>query len=232
MSAVLACPNVVVDLNRPSKEQMQEDERLAARAEPVARLFTWDPSAVSLGRSQPIPMWLKLAQQAGLTECVRRPTAGGLAFHGSDVSIAVVAPRGVRLHPLLRFMCELCMRLCESQGVDAQIVDAPGNERIECCLTATSSPFSVLIEARKVAGFAIRRYPESFLVQGSLLVACPSAHLLEAMPSALLEEFQQRAMPLLGWQKSRQEDAAAEIAKRWALMWTESWQQFVEIDAL
>ncbi|MBI3009658.1 MAG: hypothetical protein HYY57_01575 [Candidatus Omnitrophica bacterium] len=49
------------------------------------------------------------------------------------------------------------------------------------------------------------------------------------MPSALLEEFQQRAMPLLGWQKSRQEDTAAEIAKRWALMWAESWQQFVEI---
>ena len=85
---------VIVGGPQTAAEQMATDARLAEEAIPTIRLFTWSPPAVSLGWKQPCPDWLRGDRWAASPcEFVERPTGGGIAFHGSDLSLAVVIPR-------------------------------------------------------------------------------------------------------------------------------------------
>ena len=209
-----------------AEQHMAFDEMLARRAEPVARFFTWTPPAVSLGWKQPHPAWLDPARwsAAGLA-LAERPTGGGIAVHGSDLSLAVVIPRalGIPLSTLMRTVCESAVRLCRSYGADAEpLMDAPAEGRITYCLTEPS-PYAVMVEARKVAGFALRRYPQSWLIQGSLLVRPVPPVLDGAMPEQARRAYAARAIPLAEAvaQTVTEMDAAVLWAHHWAAWWEE-----------
>jgi lipoate-protein ligase A len=67
-------------------------------------------------------------------------------------------------------ICHAVNRLCRTFGVEAAselAVEQP--RRISICL-AEPSPYAIVASGRKLAGLALRRYPASWLVQGSLLV--------------------------------------------------------------
>lgn len=218
---------IVLDGDARAEEHMPLDETLARRAEPAARFFTWAPAGISLGWKQPRPAWLDPARwaAAGLT-LTERPTGGGLAVHGSDCSIAVVIPRALNipLAALMRSVCESTTRLCRSYGVDAQVLlDAPAEGRITYCLTELS-PYAVLVGTRKVAGFALRRYPQSWLIQGSLLVRPLPRVLAEAMPEAARRVYASRAVSLseAAGRTVREPDAMARWAGHWAAWWDEA----------
>jgi len=190
---------ILIDQPRTGAEHMAFDERLAGEGIPTVRFFTWEPAAVSLGWKQPEPEWLgALPRRSSELEVVERPTGGGIAFHGSDLSLAVVAPRalGLSLHTLMSVICESTARLCGLFGIDATCrLEAINAERITYCLTQ-ESPFSICVDGYKVAGFALRRYPESWLIQGSLLIR-PLLHALaHAMPPDVMARLSARAIPL------------------------------------
>ena len=204
--------------------QMARDVELAQGGRQTARFFLWGPPAVSLGWKQPLPEWLLGAQwQASGLELVERPTGGGIAFHGSDVSIAVIVPRAaeLRLSTLMRAVCESARRLCESYGVDAEsLIECGGGDRITVCL-AQESPYAVLIGGRKVAGFALRRYPESWLIQGSLLVRPIHSVLTDVLPKDVKRELAQRAVSLS--EAGEVSVTPRGVAERWAANWSSWW---------
>lgn len=222
---------VILDEARATDEQMAYDERLAGDTIPTVRLFLWNPPAISLGLEQAPPAWLTPARwrRAGLG-LVERPTGGGIALHGSDVSVAVIVPRpcSLSLPMLMRAVCESAIRLCGSYGVKASgVLDARHEGRITYCL-AEPSPYAVHVDGRKVAGFALRRFTRNWLVQGSLLVSRVPKRLAEAMPLAVMERLALRAHCLA--------DAAGEpispyeTAQRWAANWPEWWDEAVLMD--
>jgi lipoate-protein ligase A len=220
--------------------QMARDEALAREATPTLRLFSWDPPAVSVGRRQRAPAWLRATgwRAAGL-EWVERPTGGGLAVHGSDLSVAVVVPRALEL-PLSLLMSSVCQsaaRLCRTFGAPAEpLADVPGCGRVTACLAETS-PYAVVVSAppgiataevearRKLGGFALRRYPDTWLIQGSLLIEPLPSVLAQALPPSLARRLAERAVPLA--------EAAAEPADvpaamtRWAECWAGWWEEFL-----
>lgn len=178
---------------------MLVDEHLAREAIPTVRLFRWDPPACSLGWKQPAPAWLDVPGflAEGL-EVVERPTGGGAAFHGSDLSCAVVAPiRTNRSLPqLMARLCEAVTQACRSFGVEAhRQLDGPSVRRIAVCLTEPS-PYAIYAGRRKLAGFAVRRYRESWLVQGSLLVQPFPGALLRVLPVGVRASLARRALSL------------------------------------
>ena len=208
---------LLIDTQRSAAEQMAVDERLASDAIPTARFFRWDPPAISLGWKQLSPEWA-----AGL-DVVERPTGGGIAFHGSDVSWSVVLPRThiLSLHALMKTVCDSAMRVCASYGVPAEtLVDCPGPQRITYCLTQPSA-YAVLIGEQKVAGAALRRYPASWLIQGSLLVRPLPEQLRCALPAVVAAQLDQQAISL--------EQAAGhplneqQVIDRWAANWSAWW---------
>ena len=80
---------------------MAVDEALwrtaALRARPLLRVYGWDKPSVSFGYFQKFP-----ADLAGRYAIVRRPTGGGIVYHGDgvDTTYTVVVPPGHRLHAL------------------------------------------------------------------------------------------------------------------------------------
>ncbi|MDP3702826.1 MAG: hypothetical protein Q8R78_00335 [Candidatus Omnitrophota bacterium] len=203
---------------------MALDERLAVEARPNVRVFTWDSPAMSLGFKQEPPAWFDRAywQVDGL-ELVERPTGGGIAFHGSDVSISIVAPRPScpPIASLMRVVCESTVRLCGTYGLEAtSVLSVPQAKRVDYCLTQLS-PYAVFLAGRKIAGFALRRFPHSWLVQGSLLVRPLPELLAVALPQDVCDQLAERAVSL------------SEALGRWvdevdvAQRWTQEWDHAV-----
>src|SRR4051794_30414750 len=66
---------------------------VAAGADPVLRLYTWSPPALSLGRFQPeAEVERDRCRDLGV-EVVRRPTGGKALLHGADLTYAVALRR-------------------------------------------------------------------------------------------------------------------------------------------
>ena len=218
---------VIVDRGRASHEQMTFDEQLAREVLPTLRLFFWEPPAISLGWKQRLPEWLNLPQwrAAGL-DVVERPTGGGMAFHGSDLSFGVVIPRAwdVPLESQMSAICEVLVRLCHAYGVEARVeCEARTTSRVTYCL-AEPAPYSVRIAGRKVAGFALRRYTESWLIQGSLLLHSLPGALVSAVPQEVIERLRQHAVALAEVTSAplHQQDVAQRFANSWSVWWDEA----------
>lgn len=184
--------------DQPSAEaQMALDVDLAQQAGAVIRLFRWQRPSVSVGFKQHPPAWVQHAGAHGI-ELVERPTAGGVAVHGSDLSFSVVAPHDpeVPLDALLQSIAEALQGAMTELGVlTSWTHDAESRKRIEYCLTATS-PYALMVGSRKLCGLAVRRYPASWLVQGSMLVRELPKAFTRAMPPEVLASFQSRAISL------------------------------------
>ena len=209
---------------RSAAEQMACDEALARDAEPTTRCFLWDPPAISFGWKQALPYWFdrQRCAAAGL-EAVERPTGGGIAFHGSDLSLSVIAPRapGLSLAALTNAVCQSAVRLCRAYGAEAgPSCEERGKERVTYCL-CQESHYAVLVGGRKVGGFALRRYPEAWLIQGSLLIQPLPRALSEAIPDEVRRQLAARAIPLSETASSSVTASAA--AARWAESWSEWW---------
>lgn len=219
----------LLDEGRNASEQMAFDEALALKADPTVRVFFWQKPAISLGRNQPQPNWLEEKDWvSGGFESVERPTGGGMAFHGSDVSLSVVISRQIRipLATLMQVVCESVRSLCDQYEIDVQILRDVEGERSQMfyCLTETHSPYSCLINGRKVAGFALRRFPESWLIQGSLLINPIPKALQLALPQWLVKDIAHRATPLsevVGKLIDPHEVGQSWI-KHWSAWWEES----------
>jgi lipoate-protein ligase A len=202
---------------------MARDAALARGSLPAVRVFCWDPPAVSLGFRQARPEWLEgPAWRASGLEAVERPTGGGIAFHGSDVSIAVALSRrpGQLLEALLAAVGESAVALCESFGLAARWDATRQAEPIVYCL-AQRSPYAVQVGERKVAGFSLRRFPEAWLIEGSLLVAPLPRRLQHAVPAAVLAQLGARATSLADAAGARISEA--DVATRWARQWETWW---------
>jgi len=218
---------ILIDEGCSAAEQMARDVELAAEPIPTLRLFRWDPPAVSLGLKQPPPAWLGASGVAH----VERPTGGGIAVHGSDVSVAVILPRAfaLPLPTILRATCEATARLCRWYGAEAAtLLEAEGHERITYCLTDRSS-YAVLVGGRKIAGFALRRFPAAWLIQGSLLVRSLPGGLAQAMPADVLSQFRTRAISLA--EAAQHPVAEAEVMEAWGRQWPAWWEEITSLRA-
>jgi lipoate-protein ligase A len=96
-------------VDRPNaKEQMSFDEELAKEAHPALRFFRWATPALSLGFKQVLPSWIDemVLGRFGI-ELVRRPTGGGIAVHGSDISFSAVVPHllGLNMRDVMDMSC-------------------------------------------------------------------------------------------------------------------------------
>lgn len=189
--------------------QMAYDVGLAQEGTPARRLFRWRQPALSFGYRQRWPDWVRPdALAAAGVEAVERPTGGGMAVHGSDLSCSVVVPRaGTRLRPVLERLCESLAQACRSFRVEAEWdADALPTGRVAYCLTQ-DSPYAVTVAGRKVCGLAARAYAASWLIQGSLLVHRIPDAIQRVMPEPVRQAYDVRAICLDDAAGSRLDDS-------------------------
>ncbi len=209
--------------------QMAMDEALARTARATFRLFRWKRPAVSLGFKQPPPAWVEPGALAGQgIEVVERPTGGGIAIHGSDLSCSVVVPQEPRraLASLMEGVCEALAQGVRELGVEVEWVPDthPRHSRgLAYCLTEPS-PYALMVAQRKLCGLAIRRYQTSWLIQGSLLVGALPAVFAQVMPAEVSGAFQARAITLeeAAGRLVCEEDLSTALIGAWRRTWSMS----------
>ena len=138
----------------------------AQRGRPLLRVYLWERPAVSIGYFQKFP-----AQLVGQYDIVRRPTGGGLVYHGDDTTFTVVAPPDHRLHK---------MTTTEAYCVIHKAVAAALTQKSEISNLKFASPRGsyecfeqpvagdVVADGQKLAGGAQRRNRNGMLHQGSI----------------------------------------------------------------
>lgn len=130
------------------------------RSEPVLRLYTWEPAAITIGyfQSMAAEVDLEAARAAGV-DALRRVTGGGAVFHASEITYSLVVPEGHALAPadILESYGRICGGLVEGLsllGVEAAF--APIND--------------IVAGGRKVSGNAQTRKRGCLLQHGTLLL--------------------------------------------------------------
>ncbi len=145
---------------------------------PVLRFYRWRPATVTLGYAQSIykDLDLDVCFKAGL-DVVRRSTGGRAVLHDNEVTYAVIAPFNTGLFgnsilDCYRVISEVLQKTLVQLGLPAQLV--PGKLRDDSrsgtkaiCFTVPSQ-YELVINGRKVAGSAQKRYGRAFLQHGSI----------------------------------------------------------------
>jgi lipoate-protein ligase A len=147
----------------------------AQRGRPLLRVYGWMKPAVSIGYFQKFP-----AELAGSYEVVRRPTGGGLVYHGEDTTFTVVTPPGHELHRLhtadaYRRIHETIARIAGAKLHGAGNVPQASYECFQ-----RPVPGDVMMDGRKFAGGAQRRSKDGLLHQGSIAGKIDTKQLREA----------------------------------------------------
>ncbi|MFQ5532525.1 MAG: biotin/lipoate A/B protein ligase family protein [Candidatus Methylomirabilales bacterium] len=167
------------DEPRDGPTNMAIDEMLALGCDrgfspPTLRVYRWSVPTVSLGYNQPL-------HDVDLTACrhrgvpvVRRPTGGRALLHDQELTYSLVLPipRGSRgvlhdyqwiAHCLLLALRRLGVTATLNRG-DHFTGDAGG-----LCFLSPSR-YELTVNGRKLVGSAQRRFSQSLLQQGSLLI--------------------------------------------------------------
>jgi lipoate-protein ligase A len=170
----------------------------------LLRVYAWDKPSVSIGYFQKYP-----AQLAATHVIVRRPTGGGLVYHGEDTTITVVAPPGHALYRMSTgdayctvhkaIIAALELSGCGSALRGAMEVPvAPGKalphgpeltgRRYECFQKPVAG--DVVADGRKLAGGAQRRTKAGMLHQGSIAAGLSPEQVADGFRQALGATFQ------------------------------------------
>jgi lipoate-protein ligase A len=160
----------------------------AKRGRPLLRVYSWRKPAVSIGYFQKFP-----SQPAGTCAIVRRPTGGGVVYHGNDTTYTVVVPPG---HPLFELStaeayCALHKAVASALPLQSEIHVTPAQSpwgAYECFQKPVMG--DVVAEGKKLAGAAQRRTKWGLLHQGSIAAKLTAAQLKLAFRKTLGVEFE------------------------------------------
>jgi lipoate-protein ligase A len=194
-------------------ENMRRDRALLAAAEagadPVLRLFAFDPHGITLGASQNPERVLDLERCRGDgVPWAVRPTGGRAIFHAEEWTYALACPIA---HPewggsqALAYdrMSDLLVRSLRNLGVPADLGRPEGHDErsnAAACFASTTR-HEVTVHGAKLVGSAQRRTQRALLQQGSVLLADGHLRLADYVPhgDALRESLRRRAATAAAW---------------------------------
>ncbi len=171
---------VILDPPRPGTAQMAIDTAMASHAAEtgvvMVRVYTWQPPAVSLGRSQPAEeVRADVAAALGI-DIVRRPSGGRAIVHSPrDITYSIAAPRGDPIHEApveeaAARAASIVAGALRRLGVPAKTRGpTPYKPMGPICLLASGSG-DILVGNLKISGAAVLRGRRATLVHGVVLV--------------------------------------------------------------
>jgi lipoate-protein ligase A len=177
-------------------------------SKPVLRFYRWRPATVTLGYGQSISVDLDLevCLQAGF-DVVRRSTGGRAVLHDQEVTYAVIAPLngglfGESVLDCYRVISLILQKTLIRLGLPAQLVPgkprgAQQNPMKAVCFSAPSQ-YELVIEGRKVAGSAQKRFGQAFLQHGSIPIEM-DLDLLGRVLKVSTDASAQEALSTVGW---------------------------------
>ena len=163
-----------------AKMQMQIDQELldtlSSRTLPLLRTYSWQRKSITYGYFIDIDAYIDVekAEQLGY-DIARRPTGGGLLFHGADFSFTLALAAS---HP--KFVCDIVKSyqvinqalLRALQLPDAILHESEEKTYRHLCM-ATPTRYDLIWQKRKIGGSAQRRTKQGLIHQSSLFLQPP-----------------------------------------------------------
>src|SRR3989339_741602 len=144
--------------------------------QPVLRIYSWRPKAISLGYAQKVDREIDLAKAKALGwEVVVRPTGGGIVFHNEaevtySLNIALdnpLLPPGLIL--AYKKISAALIKALAYLGVDAEVAQVAARNESSLCFSFPAK-YEVVARGRKIIGSAQKRGRRALLQQGSIFV--------------------------------------------------------------
>ncbi len=150
----------IVDDAADAASNMAIDEAILASGTPTLRLYTWQPSALSIGYFQGIheEVDLEACRQHGV-DVVRRISGGGAVYHDrqGEITYSLVLPETA----LPRNVQQSCQRICTAIAAGLQ----------QLAVDARFAPLNdVVVDGKKISGSAQTRRHGSVLQHGTVLL--------------------------------------------------------------
>ncbi len=171
---------------------MAIDMALARRFQgmPVLRVYGWKPPAISLGFHQRLnDLDLEKCRRDGI-DVVYRPTGGRAVLHADEVTYAVIlGPESALYHSrilpvyerisqgILAALARLQIHLHFERAPRQAKEDQPGDMSSLCF--ASSIQYEIGHAGKKMIGSAQRRFGETVLQHGSILIGQEHLHLVD-----------------------------------------------------
>ncbi len=198
-------PYTLVDSGKESAAfQMEQDALLLEGVErAVLRFFEFTRGAITYGYFIDPTKWLK----EPVTNSARRPSGGGLIFHGTDLSFTIALPIE---HPLVQKPALERYHAINSQvalaiesllpKASCTLLDVEVSDGIDELCMANPTVYDIMYNGKKVGGSSQRKTKRAFIHQCSLFISPPcwneiSEKLLE--PERVLPLFKAHTGSLL-----------------------------------
>lgn len=200
----LQSPPADAAYNMAVDEMLLRTARLRQR--PVLRVYKWQQPSVSIGYFQKFPAHLSETHPI-----VRRPTGGGLVYHGQDTTYTVVVPPGHGLHEISvtdaycaiheAVAAALQFAVGRRPSGDVAVVSvwpaevsapATADRSYECFQNPVHG--DVVAGGRKLAGAAQRRTKWGLLHQGSIAAEVWPAELKKGFAGQLGARFEDHVL--------------------------------------
>ncbi len=185
----MICSGVMDSGVGSAEENMDVDRRLlrilSKDSEPLLRFYEWQRPSISYGYFLSPESHLAMEKlKAHEVDVVRRPTGGGILFHGADFTYSLFLPSG---HPqyspntttsyayVHQIIVRVISRFCEASDQVALFPQDRGEEgSIPYFCMAAPVKHDVVLNGKKVGGGAQRRTKAGLLHQGVIALTRPS----------------------------------------------------------
>ncbi|UCE05799.1 MAG: lipoate--protein ligase family protein [bacterium] len=190
---------------------MAIDEVLATKSVPhdnksVFRVYRWQPYAISLGYNQD-PHDLNLEKcKHNKIDVVRRPTGGSAVLHAEEITYSIIVPKESEFYSsdilkTYNLISKGILKGLNLIGVKAELIERVSREnekrsayknKIPCF--SRSAKFEIAFQGKKLVGSAQRRFENSILQHGSILVGTFHLNLADyiaAIKGHRVEKFRQ-----------------------------------------
>jgi len=143
---------------------------------PLFRIYGWEPYSFSIGYFQ------KALEVLDISACVRdgipfvrRPTGGGIIYHGDEVTYSIVCSSGDIGSPATvkdgyKILCSFILEAYHQYGLSPAFAIDTGKARIEkttLCF-ASFQDYDILINGKKIGGNAQKRHKDIIMQHGSI----------------------------------------------------------------
>lgn len=140
------------------------------------RFYRWAPGrAVTFGYAQPAELVRQEARVKGFTDCIRRPTGGGMVFHEDDLTFSCLFESALRpgaiyarLHGAVKEALQVLYPITSWGKTDPQAYAPAHNGAAGACFINPVENDLLAQDGHKILGGAIRRFDRAVLYQGSL----------------------------------------------------------------
>ncbi len=151
-----------------ARENMEFDKSLLECGEPVFRLYTWEKSAFTLGRSQKIEDTELFSE-----DWARRETGGGLLLHGYDISYSITIPTQLlgdkSVKESYEYLCSFLLHFYRKLGLHVEYAkDLDINLEKSFFCQEGFEPYDMICNGKKLGGNAQRRTKKTTLQHGSI----------------------------------------------------------------